>query len=142
MQHNVENFDLLRMWRVTEKGLLPLTFPSIKTDRVRFSPDGKTLATGSQAGITLWDLTAPIPRERCTLAGFGQWERLEFCFNASGDRLASWAGAHLAVWDTAGGKQLHVWEWPGSIESVAFSRDGKHLAVGNANGTIYILRLP
>jgi hypothetical protein len=26
--------------------------------------------------------------------------------------------------------------------SVAFAHDGKHLAVGNSNGTVYVLRLP
>ncbi len=142
MDHNVEEEDIVRMWKVTEKGLVPLAFPWVKADHVRFSPDGKTLATANHGGITLWDLTASPPRERSKLASFGQWERLEFRFNDSGDRLASWAGSHLAVWDTATAKQLHVWQWPGTIESAAFSHDGKHLAVGNANGTIYVLRLP
>jgi len=45
------------------------------------------------------------------------------------------------VWDAATGKQLHHWQWPGPIEAVAFAHDGQHLAAGNANGTIYILRL-
>lgn len=28
------------------------------------------------------------------------------------------------------------------IHKVLFAPDGKHLAVGNSNGTVYILRLP
>jgi len=30
---------------------------------------------------------------------------------------------------------------PGPIDKVLFSPDGKHLATGNGNGTVYILRL-
>ena len=63
-QHNNEEEDLLRLWRVTARGLVPLAFPWGKIDRVRFSPDGKTLATSGSGGATLRGLTAPFPRER------------------------------------------------------------------------------
>jgi WD40 repeat protein len=139
MQHNDEEGDLMRLWRVTDKGLIPLAFPWIKTDRVRFSPDGKTLALAERGGVALWDLTGPAPRERFKLTGLGG--RPDFRFNAAGARLAGWYGSRLAVWETATGKQLHLWEWPGGLGAVAFAQDGKHLAVGNANGTIYVLRL-
>jgi hypothetical protein len=50
-------------------------------------------------------------------------------------------GRRLVVWDTASGKALHTWDWPLACQAVAFAHDGKHLAVGNANGTVYVLRL-
>jgi WD40 repeat protein len=142
MQHNNEEGDLLRMWRVTAKGLVPLAFPWVKTDQVRFSPEGKTLATSDYSGVALWDLTAPVPRERAKLPWLGTGYYQRFRFDATGARLASWSGSKLAVWDTTTGKQLHVWDWPGEIHAVAFAHDGNHLAVGNGNGTIYVLRLP
>jgi hypothetical protein len=64
-----------------------------------------------------------------------------FRFNVTGSQLACWNRNKLAIYDPASGKQLHNWDWPGVIGVVAFAHDGKHLAVGNANGTIYILRL-
>ena len=54
----------------------------------------------------------------------------------------SMTGGRLVVWDTDSGKELHTWDWPLQCRSVAFAHDGKHLAVGNSNGTVYVLRLP
>ena len=47
----------------------------------------------------------------------------------------------LILWDPATGNRLKEWQLPGPIGKVLFSPDGKHLATGNGNGTIYILRL-
>jgi WD40 repeat protein/tRNA A-37 threonylcarbamoyl transferase component Bud32 len=140
-QHNVREWDHVRLWRVTAKGLVPVAFPWVESSHVRFSPDGRTLATGDRT-ITLWDLTTPYPRERLKLQGLESDRNLEYRFNPAGTRLTAWAGNKVAVWDTASGRQLHKWDWPGEVQSVAFAHDGEHLAVGNANGTIYVLRLP
>jgi WD40 repeat protein len=133
----------LRLWRVTDKGLVPLTFPWITPYVVRFAPDGKTLAV-TQNGVELWDLTGPLPQLRVRLEGLEPNEEREHYrlrFSPAGDRLVTWGGGGLALWDTKTGKQLHAWKWPGDIGAVAFAHDGRHLAVGNANGTIYVLRL-
>jgi hypothetical protein len=39
-------------------------------------------------------------------------------------------------------KKLHEWQLPGGVAAVCFAPDGRHLAAANANGTVYILRLP
>jgi WD40 repeat protein len=129
----------LRMYRLGANDLIPVRFSPINADRVAFSPDGTTLATSSEDGITLWDLTRPSPIERLKLPALTGY-RPDFRFNASGSRLASWNGGKLGLWDTASGKQLRAWDWPGPIGTVAFAHEGKHLAVGNANGTIYVVR--
>lgn len=132
--------SVVRLWRITSTGLVPVSFPAIKTERVAFAPDGMTLAVGDQASVGLWDLSGKLPMERARLPVQAQYSY--FRFNATGTRLVTWYGTKLALWDTSNGKQLQSWDWPGAIGAVCFAHDGKHLAVGNANGTIYILRLP
>jgi WD40 domain-containing protein len=132
----------LRLWRVTDTGLASLAFPWLRTDRVAFTPDGKGLAAGGGGEIHLWDLTPKVPRERLALKVSDNWDHPQFWFDATGRRLVSLTGQKLAVWDTASGKALHAWDWPLPLRSVAWAHDGRHLAVGNANGTVYVLRLP
>lgn len=138
--HNYDEVDLARLWRVGPKGLDPLEFPVEVCNQVRFAADGTTLATGRQ-NVTLWDITGPYPRERANIPGFAGADRVRFRFDAVGARLATWSNAKLALWDTATAKQISQWDWPGPIHTVAFANDGAHLAVGNGNGTIYVLRL-
>jgi WD40 repeat protein len=136
----VDENDVLRVYRMGPKGLIRLAFPPVISSRVAFSPDSTTLASAQGDAVTLWDLTRPFPAERLRLSGAAGSGHPDLRFDAGGTRLACWNGNKLAVWDTASGKQLHAWDWPGNIGAVAFAHDGKHLAVGNANGTIYVLR--
>jgi WD40 repeat protein len=68
-------------------------------------------------------------------------------FSADGGQLASLAseeehGAHVIMWDMVTGKSLWEYRSPFTAEHLAFAPDGRHLAVGNNNGTAHILRLP
>ena len=44
------------------------------------------------------------------------------------------------LWDPAIGTKLQSWQFPGSVEQVAWG-DNRHLVTLNANKTIYVLRL-
>jgi hypothetical protein len=44
------------------------------------------------------------------------------------------------VWDVDG-KPKYQWQLLGPVRTVAFTADGNHLAIGNSNGTVYVLRL-
>ncbi len=46
----------------------------------------------------------------------------------------------VLIWDTDG-KGIQRWRQSGPVRSVSFTADGRHLAIGNSNGTVYILRL-
>jgi WD40 repeat protein len=60
----------------------------------------------------------------------------------NGTMIASASDDHRVIlWETDSGKNRHEWLLPGPVHCVAFAPDGRHLATGNSNGTIYIFRL-
>jgi WD40 repeat protein len=63
-------------------------------------------------------------------------------FSPEGRTLAS-AGydGRIILWDPASAQPVRDWQLPGAVHWVTFAPDGRHLAVANANGTLYILRL-
>ena len=49
----------------------------------------------------------------------------------------------MCLWDVASGKVARQWDDLHSpINGVAFAPDGRHIAVANASGTVYVLRVP
>jgi WD40 repeat protein len=137
----------LRLWRVGAGGLQAVPVPHVAARDVAFSPDGKTLAfNDGEWDVHLWDLTGPLPRERVALRGHSLpgWAGIvhAIAFSPDGGQLASVGqDRRLIVWETAHGEKRREWILPGQARSVAFAPDGRHLACGNFNGTVYVLRL-
>jgi WD40 repeat protein len=95
-----------------------------------FSPDGRTLALGSEEGtIRLWEM--PAARERAVLCGHtGSVKGL--AFSPDGKLLASAGQEGRAVlWDASGGSapRVLIEEVDTPIRSVAFSPDGRIVGV-------------
>ncbi|WP_044171322.1 S-layer homology domain-containing protein [Kamptonema formosum] len=93
---------------------------------VAVSPDGKTLAVGSNKDIQLWDLSAG--QLRSTLSGHGGnvWS---VAISSDGQTLASCSGdTTVKLWDLATGKQTRSLSHGSWVNFVAISPDGQTVA--------------
>ena len=109
-------------------------------DSAAFSPDGRTLATGSSdKTVKLWDLATG--QATATLTPHGGYV-LAVAFSPDGRTLATASSDNVRLWDLATGQVTatllghteYVW-------SVAFSPDGHTLATGSQDKTVRLWAL-
>jgi WD40 repeat protein len=110
---------------------------------VAFSPDGRLLAAASEApeaALRLWDLET---KEGRALTGHSH-HILGLSFHPGG-KLAATASLDgtARLWDVAAGMEVRTIDFGLGRRPfcVAFTPEGRHLAVGLANGTVAILRV-
>jgi WD40 repeat protein len=129
----------VKVWDVAS-GKLTRTLTVKDLSAVALSPDGKVLATGSKDGvIRLWDVATG--KQLRSLTGPKQ-EIAALAFHPAGRLLASGTNPGPAIlWDPATGlEKARVRVGPagevGAVWSLAFSPDGKTLAIGTHDETV------
>ena len=103
---------------------------------------------------------SPEPKQGGSVLGsFNSWlpeaaaaGHVVVAFDPLGRRLATTGTqGRIFLWGVKTGKRQHTWQtpqrtWerhrPADPVDLAFAPDGRHLALGNANGTIWLIRLP
>jgi WD40 repeat protein len=101
---------------------------------VAFSPDGKTLASGSgDAKIKLWNMASG--KNTATLNTYTDYLH-SVAFSPDGKTLASGSADQVKLWSVASGKNTATLGHRDGVISVAFSPDGKTLASGSLDKTI------
>lgn len=128
--------QLFEPWTGVRRGILT---DKAAVECLAFGPDGKHLAVGTHARVVkLWDAAAK--EEKRTLTGLTALCK-SLAYSPDGQWLAgTQTDGRVLVWNTASG-EARAWKLPGPVAAVAFAPDSRHLATGNGNGTIYLLRL-
>jgi WD40 repeat protein len=156
--------DKAHLWDVSDRSpkewaVLKGSQPFEEVWTVGFGPDGKTLITAGEADfsgtsgsitpplpygtVRSWDLTGPTPKEGNLLRSYHRSTVSQIALAPNGKRLLAAGGrGDVALWDLTGGQKLREWWLPMRAAQIVFSPDGRHVALGNLNGTVYVLRLP
>jgi WD domain, G-beta repeat len=122
-----------RLWEAASGRLLhsfaELRDTTYSVYSVAFSPGGKTIASGSERAIGIWDVTTG--KQLTALEGHSGKIHL-LAFSPDGKIIASGSEDQtVKLWDTATGKQLRSLN--GWVNSLAFSPDGKVLISARGN---------
>jgi WD40 repeat protein len=140
----------VHLWSLPDGQSLPPWPQPAPVRALSLSPDGKRLAAaGEDAAVRLWDLVGGKPIGQLT--GHADWV-LALAWSPDGKVLASGGyDAFVRLWDVASGKKLR--DLPtqppsppntppatkNTVLALAFTPDGKHLAVGGTDAQIHLV---
>lgn len=136
--------DGVRLWAVTRiRSWERSSVPHTSATTAIFTPDGRTLITGSRDGaIRLWDPTAASATPRGELRRQPGTIR-QLVVTANGSALVGVAdGPKVTNWELPSGTEKQEWVIPaGEVCAAALTGDGRYLAIGGAEGVVQIYRV-
>ncbi|GAB4370895.1 MAG: NB-ARC domain-containing protein [Elainellaceae cyanobacterium] len=131
----------IRLWQLAEnRQLITLQGQEGWMWAVNFSPDGKTLASGSRGVVRLWDIETGV----CLNMLSGHTDTVHaVCYSPDGRSIASASfDATICIWNPETGECLHRLEGHhGWVRSISFSPDGQTLVSGGEDKTIRLWEL-
>jgi WD40 repeat protein len=137
----VANDNRVAIWDHERKWLLrQLSGHAATVEAVRYSPDGKTLASASDDGeLIIWDIASgtSIKSRRANSSKIGA-----LLFTSKGAILTAGWDDTVRIWDNAGCEQSCILaHTDGSPGSLVISPDEKLMAVGNYENVVTLWRI-
>ena len=128
------------IWRVSDGRLTAtLNGPSNEVQAVRFSPNGRFLASFTRKkGITIWDVaSAAAVRD----LEFGAARDYDLAFSPDGRTLASTSeDGSVRLWSLEARRELATLSRSGPLDYLEFTSDGRTLVGTGTNGHLQLWR--
>lgn len=126
---------LIAIWDVATGRTVRTISAQSPISSVAFSPDGKWIVSGSDAGTDIWDVgTGQLVRQMQN----DSYALRSVVFSPDGKSIATGSHGKLILWDAMSGKQTREFDIGNSyLSSVAFSPDSK-LVAGGTTGTVNV----
>ena len=135
----------LRIWQTNDGALIPSAIDVEWVYSLSFSPDNSILALGSAGGLIIL-----LETEKYEVLRYWEahsWIVDDLTFSPDGMLLASVSrDKTFGLWQASDGKQMYKMSGKSDepylgLSSVAYSPDGKYIAVGASYGLIYLFTI-
>jgi WD40 repeat protein len=120
------------IWDVATGEKLTTLSQDATIDSLAWSPDGKLLTSGARDATRIWD--AVTGHEVGMIGGHAR----SISWSATGQRLATSDGSAVKVWDMRHAEQPYLRHGTDVVTSIAWSRDGQHLASASLDNVVKI----
>jgi WD40 repeat protein len=118
--------------------------------QLQFSPDGEQLLSAGESEARVWDVATGAERQRFDIRGTRSRSQIDpegnlrkVAFSGDGRRLATaFSDGPVRIWDVETGQLiLTLGDVGTALGQLAFSRDGRCLALGGIDGKGAVLRI-